>query len=432
MLPPVCRQPAALQLYRWTTRPYDFLHHNVARHGDAFTANLATFGQAVFLSDPDEIAAVWSADPDVLEAGKGNDILEPFVGPNSVLVLDGTRHRRARRLLMGPFHGQRSRAWGPLIVAATRSALATVRPGDPVRIQEIAQRVSLDIILRIVFGIDPERLGDARDVVTEAMGAAGPLVVFFQFLQADWGPGTPGRRLQRSRERVDQMLYSHIAARRAAGGDGGDDVLGMLLAARDEDGKPMPDDELRDELWTLLIAGHETTATAITWAMHHLVSHPEIVARLAEERKDAGDDANAVARLPLLAAACNESLRLTPILPIVMRVARTEVQIGRWTLPAGMRVAPCMALVHHRADLFPDPDRFDPDRFVGRTYGPTHFFPFGGGNRRCLGAAFAELEMRLVVSTLLERAWAPRSPVIATVRRNLALGPADGTTLVAA
>lgn len=198
MLPPSCRQPAAFQLYRWTTQPYDFVRHNVARHGDAFTAHLAGFGSAVFLSRPDEIAQVWTADPDILQAGKGNDIIEPFVGSNSVLVLDGPRHRRARRLLMPAFHGQRSRAWGPAIVAATRRVMAPVRSGDTIRIQDVAQRISLDIILQIVFGIDPDRLGEARDAVVTAMDSAGPLVVFFQFLQRDLGPGSPGRRLKRA------------------------------------------------------------------------------------------------------------------------------------------------------------------------------------------------------------------------------------------
>ncbi len=431
MLPPGPRLPSFLQMAQWATRPIEFLTATQRKYGDTFTLRLLGFGESVFLSHPDDVAAVFASDGDTLRAGEGNDILLPFLGVDSVLVQDGPKHRRARKLMMHPFHGQRMRLYGATMLKVSRDAVSNWTPGSTVRVLDASQRLSLDVILRVVFGFDGAGFDRARTVIVDAMEAITPAVVFFPLLQRDLGPLSPGRRLQQRGAVQDALLDEVIRDRRAT--PGGHDVLSMLLEARDEAGEPMSDTEVRSQLLTLLTAGHETTATALAWAMHHLARDPEARARVAEEIQGVEDPA-ALAKLPFLGAVCNEALRLVPVLPIVMRVVRGSWSLRDQVLPLGSRVAPCITLVHRRPDLYPDPEAFVPERFLDRRFGPSEFFPFGGGGRRCIGAAFAEYEMRIALAEMVRKAgdFRPVDASVGYARRHITMAPADGARIAIA
>ncbi|MCB9758274.1 MAG: cytochrome P450 [Alphaproteobacteria bacterium] len=426
-LPPGPSLPPPVQSLIWSTRPLPFMRLCQRRYGDLFTVRLAGFGALVFISHPDGIEQVFKAAPGVLAAGEGNHILEPVLGRASILLLDGDRHRRTRRLMMPAFHGRRMRAYGEIIRQATLRATEGWAPGNEVRFHDATQRISLDVILRAVFGIEDEGLAEARDIITALSERATSATVYFPMMRKDLGPGSPGRRFQHHLGQVDALITDLIARRRASP-EGHEDILAMLLAARDEDGAPMSDGELRDQLITLLMAGHETTATGLSWAMRWLLEAPEADARLRAEVVDAGDiPPDDVAKLPYLGAVCDEALRLVPVIPIVTRIVKAPITVMGQTLGPGCRVAPCIYLAHHRPETFPDPDIFRPERFLEQSFGPYAYLPFGGGARRCVGMAFAHFEMRIVLATLHRRfRLALAGSQRGAARRGITLAPRDG------
>jgi cytochrome P450 len=299
------------------------------------------------------------------------------------------------------------------------------------------QNVTLEVIMRAVFGIDAS--GDARrlrDKLSELVNVAKNPLWLVRALRLNLGPLTPWAALQHARREVDAILYAEFARRRVASDGTRSDVLSMLLAARYEDGRPMSDEELRDEMITLLLAGHETTATALAWTVYHTLRHPHVLARIRAELAavagEGGLRGDQVARLEYLDAVVKEALRLTPVLPDVGRMVRRPVEIGGWRLPAGLNVAPQIYLTHRRADLWPEPHRFDPERFYRRRISPYAFLPFGGGARRCLGMAFALHEMKV----LLARVFARTDLEIASdyvarpIRRAITLAPSRGVAVI--
>jgi len=415
-------------MVRWSTKPLPFLAECRAEFGDTFTLNLAGFGRNIFTCDPDLIKQIYTSDPNVLLAGKGNDILEPLLGPNSVLILDGARHARQRKLMMPPFHGRRMKAYGQIIADATERSIADWPVGGEAIVHEATQTLSLEVILRAVFGIEEGGLSDAARIIGETTDAATALVLFFPFLQRDLGCWSPGGKLARAGERSDALIQAEIDRRRSHPDDARDDILSLLMAARDEDGAAMSDVELRDQLLTLLAAGHETTATALSWALHWVLREPRVLDALLAELDAAPDDPESISRLPYLTAACRETLRIIPVIPITVRYAAAPITLGGIDVPVGVRLAPCIHLLHQREDLYPEADVFRPERFLERKFRPHEFIPFGGGNRRCLGAAFAEYEMRIALAVILrmfvlELVDSKTVPV----RRNLTLTPKGGT-----
>lgn len=421
MLPPGPSQIPLLQTRAWLREPYPFLDRCRARYGDTFTVRLAGFSSAVFTGDPALVKAVFTEDPRIMLAGAGNDILRPFLGENSLLTLDGARHARDRRLMTPPFHGQRMRAYGEAIRLATARAIAGWGPGE-VTTQPAMQAASLDIILRAVFGLEGEaELAEGREILTDLLSGTTPALLFLGFLRVDLGPWSPWGRYQKRRARARAMVDREIARRRATPGE---DILSMLLAARDADGAALGEEEIYGELVTLLVAGHETTATALAWALAWVGSEPDVYARLESEVAGV-EDPEALAKLPYLGAVCNEVLRIHPLLPIVMRVLGEPWSWGEWTFAAGERIAPCIHLVHTREDLYPEPMRFRPERFLERSFSAAEYIPFGGGARRCIGAAFALYEMKIALATILKtvRITSDRPH---PERRNLAIGPAGG------
>jgi cytochrome P450 len=420
-LPPGPRLPKTLQTIGWWTRSGPFFERCRARYGKRFTVRLLSSPPFVHLSDPDEVKEVFKAPPEVLHPGEGASVLEPIVGTHSVILLDEGAHLSQRKLMLPAFHGEKMQRLSGLMAEVADREVARWPRGEAVVLHPRLQALTLEIILRAVFGLDPgPRLDALRERLTGVLEVGESPASMLPFLQR----GRRWRAFERERDESDALLFELIDERRRQDGDR-DDVLAMLLEARHEDGSPMPPQELRDELMTLLVAGHETTASSLAWAVERLVRHPEALARLREET-DAGqsDYADAV---------CKETLRLRPILSLVVRRLKEPMEIGGHPLPAGITVAPCIYLVHRRPDVYADPLAFRPERFLEAGAGTYTWFPFGGGVRRCLGASFALFEMRIVLRELVARldlrAADPRPERF--VRRAITNAPRRGGEVVA-
>ena len=304
------------------------------------------------------------------------------------------------------------------------------------------QHITLDIILRTVFGVEEgSRLARLRALLIEFLKLVGnsPLLLV-RWLQIDLGPLTAWRRITALARAIDTLLYDEIARRKAAPRDGRTDIMAMLVAARDEDGRPMSDAEIRDEMITMLLAGHETTATSLAWVMHRLLHHPEVLETARTEVASVLGNgrqaplAEQVAELGYLDAVIKETARLHPIVPIVARYLEAPTRIGDFDLPAGSVAAPCIYLTHRRPDIWPDPEEFRPERFLDRRVDPYAFFPFGGGVRHCLGAAFATYEMKIVLARVLARVSLRSDPThtVRTVRRSITFAPSGGLPVIRA
>ena len=366
--------------------------------GDYFTLRPGEDRVMIITADPVAVKQVFSGDPNLLYAGEGNIALAPILGASSVLLLDGDQHMRQRKLLLPPFHGERMRDYGELMEQVASRHIAAWPRGESFGVLGSMQSITLEIIMRAVFGFDDaerrERIGVPLRRLLDTVSSRARVAMMALTLGRS-GPLSPWRRFMAMRREADELIYAEIAARRAdPHGADGDDIFSMLLAARDSDGQPLGDTELRDELMTLLVAGHETTATALAWALELLSRHPDVLAKLlADERSGGGEYLDAVIK---------ETLRLRPVIPAVARRLQAPMTIGPWDLPAGVHIAPSIYLMHRRADLYPEPLAFRPERFLGESPPGTYeWIPFGGGVRRCLGASFALLEMRVVLREAL-------------------------------
>jgi cytochrome P450 len=437
-LPPGPREPGALQLLRWVFQPAPFMLECARRYGDVFTVRLPRLGAGtfVFVSAPELIKDIFTGDDETLRAGEANQVLEPLVGSYSVLLLDTQPHMRQRRLLLPPFHGERMHAYGAIMRDITEASLKTWPIGERFSMHTLMQRITLDVILRCVFGVEEgAAMRELHAMLVELFRPPPLLFAAVPFVQRlDW-PGMPFRRFLRTRKRVDDELYRLIRERRDAGGlDKRADVLSLLLAARDESGRAMSDVELRDELVTMLAAGHETTATSLSWAFARILDDARVREKLAAELDavvGAGPlEPEHLPKLEYVDAVCKETLRLRPILPLVVRNLHRPWKLGAWQLPAGVGVAPCIFLAHHRAASWRDPERFDPDRFVGAKIDPYAWLPFGGGTRRCIGMAFALYEMKIVLATVMRRARLRLAAPARITRRSITLAPTGGTLVV--
>jgi cytochrome P450 len=366
------------------------------RYGDAFTVRLAQVGTFVFTTDPDTLKAVFTARPDRLRAGEANVALEPVLGGRSVLLLDGAEHIRQRRLMLPPFHGERLRGYEQLIAEIAEEEIRGWPIGETLALQPRMQAVTLEVILRVVFGLDRgPGLAELRELIKKLLDVTTRPWALIPHLRRDLGPLSPWARFLAVREAVDQALYAEIARRRDDPGLAErTDIFSLLMQARDEDGKPLSDRELRDELITLLVAGHETTATGLAWAFERIVRVPGGLERLADD-----EDGPAYAD-----AVVHETLRLRPPIPIVARrVVGEPFMLGDREIPPGVMIAPCIYLVHRRPDLYEDPYAFRPERFLDRAPETYSWLPFGGGMRRCIGASFAVLEMSTILRTVARR-----------------------------
>ncbi|MFA9269647.1 MAG: cytochrome P450 [Baekduiaceae bacterium] len=420
-LPPGPRAPSIVTSVRFLHRPLDRLRQWQAEYGNAFTIRFTGFSPGVYVSDPDAIRELLTGDQSDLLAGEANSFLTPVLGPNSVLVLDGPRHLRQRKLLLPPFQGSHVAEFRRIIRDAAEREVDRWRAGDQLVLRARMRTLTFDVICRAVFGVtEPARVERLRDALCSVIDAS-TAVLLVPGMQRDLGPWSPGGKLIRRKQVADAMLYEEIARRRGAPDlDERTDVLSLLLRARDEDGAPLTDEELRDELFTMLAAGHETTATALSFTFDLLMRRPEAYARV-REAVAAGDDA-------YLDATAKESLRLRPVIDAAERTLTKPRTVAGWDLPAGTYVFPAIALVHHRPDLYPEPEEFRPERFLDGAAESYAWLPFGGGIRRCIGAALAQAEMAEVLRVVVARAeFAPRrateDPV---VMRGITLAPKHG------
>jgi cytochrome P450 len=425
-LPPGPRAPRALNAARLWRDPIRFLLDLRRRYGDVFTVSFPSFPRLVYVSDPELVKQVFTGDPRRFHAGEANaSVLEPALGPNSVLILDEREHMRQRKLLLPPFHGDSVRAYGDLIREIADRDLETWPVGRPFALRPHTQRITLDVILRAVFGVrDAKRFARAQRLVDE-FGRRSHAVTLFPYLRKRLGPLSPMVRFERSRDALDDLIYEEIAERRAEDPDPArDDVLSLMLEATHDDGSPMSDEELRDELVTVIGAGHETTATALAWAVERLLRTPRVLERLRDELADGEEE--------YLDAVIKETLRVRPVITDVARKLTEPAEIGGYMLPAGTFVLPAIIAIHHREDLYPRPFEFRPERFLEGQGEGYSWIPFGGGVRRCLGASFAQYEMRIILRAIVERAELraadPRPEALRP--RNITLAPSRGTRIV--
>lgn len=396
------------------------------RYGDMFTLKIANEGTWVFVTDPDAVKQIFTGDPRLLHAGEANVVLLPVLGSHSVLLLDGDAHMAQRKLMLPSFHGERMRGYEQTMAEVAARELERWPVGAPLSAWPTMQTITLEVILRTVFGVtDADRLRRLGDALQSSLSWTADPKRMAQL--ALLGPKRIADRgtLRKALQPTDDLIFEEIRARRDAPDLAErDDVLSLLLQARHEDGSEMSDQELRDELMTLLVAGHETSATALAWALEALARHPAVLNRLRDE-VDAGDDT-------YLDAVVKEILRLRPVIALVLRRLTEPMEIGGRMLPAGVNVAPCIYLIHRRPDVYPDPRAFRPERFLEKPPGTYTWIPFGGGVRRCLGASFAQFEIKVVLRELVRRLdISPARPrAERRVRRAIVFAPERGGELV--
>jgi cytochrome P450 len=388
-------------------RPFRFMQRCHDRYGDTFSVRLGFTGpgRGVVVGGSDGVREVFRADSTVLSGGQGNEPLRPIMGDHSVGLLDGEAHARQRRLLMPPFHGERMRAYADVMRDVTLRHAAAWPVGKPFALLPRLLAIALEILLRTVFGMDGDELLETEQQLERLLAVlANPLLLMVPSLQRDLGPLTPWRRFLRERAATDALLYRRIAQARSEGGDR-QDVLSLLVRAVDQDGSGLTDQELRDELVTLLLAGHETSATSLAWVFDQLLSNPEAMADVhGDVQAVVGPEplrAEHLPKLELLESAIREALRLRPAAPGAFRKTTAPVTLAGHEIPPGTVVMASSYLAQRQPDAYPEPDRFDPRRFVGRKPDPHAWIPFGGGSRRCIGMAFAMFEMKVVCATLL-------------------------------
>jgi cytochrome P450 len=424
-----------LALVRW---PMKFLEECAARYGDIFTLRIRNPGGAlrtVMVSHPEAIKQIFTARAEVFHAGEAaRPVIGDFVGAHSVLTLDGTEHMRQRKLMLPPFHGERMEAYAVTMRDVARASIATWPRGEPFALHPHMQDITLEIILRTVFGIDDaDRMHRLGGQLKRIMNLGTTPFALLPLARVNLGRYSPRARFDRMRAAADASLYEEIDRRRASpNGAHRTDVLALLMSAIHEDGQPMTNLELRDEMMTLMAAGHETTATALAWTFERVLSHRAVHERLRAELRDvvgAGPIApEHLPQLEYLDATIKEALRLRPVIPNVARIVKIPITLRGYELPVGTLITPSIYLTHRNPEIYPEPARFRPERFLGVKPDPYAWLPFGGGIRRCLGMAFALYEMRIVMATVLLETdlGLARGTTGRMARRGITFAPRDG------
>jgi cytochrome P450 len=378
-----------------TASPYGWMVKRWRRYGDVFSSRFPIFGRVVYVADPALVKEVFLGDAKTFHAGEANTLaLGDALGDHSLLTLDEERHLSQRKLLLPPFHGESVRRYVEVMAEATEREVATWPVGKEIQLRPRMQAITLEVILRAVFGVRDDARMDLFRKRIPPLGETTSILNWLPFMDRDLGGITPAAKFRRALAAVDELIYAEIADRRAAdSGEERDDVLSLLLRARHENGSPMTDSELRDELMTLLTAGHETTATGLAWAFERLLRTPRVLDRLTASLDDAD----------YLDAVVKETLRVRPVVVDVARKLTRETEVAGWRLPAGTLVLPAIAVLHARPDLYDQPNEFRPERFLNGETESYAWIPFGGGVRRCIGASFAQVEMKTVLREVLRR-----------------------------
>ena len=437
-LPDGPQTPKWLQLINWIADPLKYLEQSVKRYGDTFTIRLGlrTF---VILSHPQAIQEVLTAPSSQFKSG-ASDLSRPLLGENSILLLDGKPHQRQRKLLIPPFHGERINSYSKLICDITEQVASQWVIGKGFTALSAMQDITIQVIMEGVFGLgEGPRYQKLKPLLTAMLDVTGsPLrssMLFFKFLQRDLGAWSPWGKMVRRRQQIYNLLQEEINQRREQPELMGNDILSLMMSARDENGELMSDQELQDQLLTLLIAGHETTASTLAWAFYWIHRLPTVRQKLLEEIDSLGDnpDPMAIAQLPYLTAVAYETLRIYPVAFVIFtRITTAPITIMGHHYQANTALFPCPYLTHRREDLYRESEQFKPERFLERQYSAYEYFPFGGGNRRCIGAALAMLEMKLVLAKVLSdyHLALAEDKIIKPARRGFVIAPENGIPMV--
>ncbi len=404
---PTLPQPAWQQRLQWVLDPITYLQRCDAQSPGIF--NSVVNGGLVVLSAPEAIKEFLGADRATITApGSTNRVVEPLLGDSSIVSVEGDRHRQRRQLLFPPFHGERLQAYGETVVNICHRLMADLTPGQSFLGRVLTQQISLAVIGQTVFGLDDtEKYREIKELLTIITDSfSSPItasMLFFPWLQRDLGPWSPWGRFLRRRSHLNKLLLAEINQRRQDGSPR-TDILSLLINAEYDDGSKMTDGELRDELLTLLFAGHETTASAMAWALYWLHRCPDVKDKLLAELATLPDGASAMdmVRLPYLSAFCNETLRIYPVGMMTFgRQAAVDLTLMDYAIPQGTQLMGCIYLLHQNPDIYPEPEKFKPERFLERQFTPYEYMPFGGGERRCIGDALALFEFKLAIATLI-------------------------------
>ena len=432
---PTSKTPRLLQAAQWMLDPVSYLSTNFQHYGDLFAAPLV-FGSdepVLLVNEPKAMQYLFTHDMGKDFTAPGEPLLEPLVGRQSLMLLSGTQHRHRRQLVMPPLHGERLKAYGQVMLQVSQDVIQQWPVNTSLDVRQVMQQMTMRMILQVVFGryqddryAQLERLLSLRlDMLSSPLSSA---ILFLPWLQKDLGAWSPGGRTRRLAAATDQLLFAEIQARRTQPEGDQADLLSLLLAARDEAGEGLTDQALRDELMTLLLAGYETTATALTWALYWIHRLPDVKQKLLTELKAVADptDPNQFLSLPYLAAVCNETLRIHPVAMLTFpRRVTVPIELCGYHIAPGTLLQGCIYLIHQREDLYPQPAQFRPERFLQRQFSPSEFLPFGGGVRRCIGSALAQYEMKLALGTMLTQLdleLLHQNPVLPG-RRGITLGP---------
>jgi cytochrome P450 family 110 len=439
-LPNGPKTPAFLQTILAFIDQFGLLETYHQKYGDIFyTPSSFGFPPFVIFNEPKAIEKVFTADPNLFQVGKQTSFpIRVLLGDNSLVVLDGIEHQKARKLLMPPFHGERMKSYGETMVNITKKVISQWQVGQTFSIRDYTQEISLRVILQTVFGLDEgEKYERLREVLIDWLellnSPFNSSFIFFRLLQKDLGAWSPWGKFIRQKRLIHEMLKAEIDRRRNEPNLLGEDLLSLMLSTRDEEGKPMSDAEIRDELMTMLFAGHETTANSLAWAFYWIHYLPEVGQKLIAELKslDGNLDFNTILKLPYLNAVVSETLRIYPVVLFVGRQLKEPFELMGYTFEAGTSLLPSIYLTHHREDIYPESKKFKPERFLERQFSPYEYLPFGGGNRRCLGYAFALFEMKVVLATILsqvELELRDRTPV-QPARRGFTFTPFGGVKM---
>ncbi len=441
-LPDGPKTSSLLQSIQFLLRPLETLDTWSQQYGDTFRLLGNELPALVYFSSPDAIQSIFTSNPEDLSSTQKSNTIKLLLGENSIIFLNGERHQRQRRMLMPPFHSERMREYGQLICAIAEQVISQWTPGKLFVVHSVMREISLRVVLSVVFGLQTgDHYNQLRQVLSSLFDVfdypLSSVLLFFPVFQKDLGPWSPWGHLMHQLQQIDQLVYALITERRMQHDSSRQDILTLLLEARDEDGKPMTETELRDSLLTLVFAGYETTAAALSWALYWSHYLPEVQENLLEELNSltpaTARDKSEIARLPYLTAVCSETLRLYPIaLNAFTRVVQQPMEIAGYQLEPKTIVNVSIYLAHQREAVYPDPKRFKPERFLSRQFSPYEYLPFGGGNRRCLGAALAQLEIKLVLATILSRlqlALVTHRP-IKPIRRGITMVPPNNLEMV--
>ncbi|MCC5637522.1 cytochrome P450 [Nostoc sp. CHAB 5844] len=441
-LPNPLKTPSFIQKLHWVADPVGYMEKAAQQYPDIFTGSMVGFGDTVvFVNHPQGIQELLTNDRKQFTApGRFNRIGEPIVGSSSIAMLDGNLHKKRRQLLMPPFHGERMRAYGQIICNLTEKVFSQLPVEQPFSACVAMQDIALQVILQTIFGLyEGERYQQIKHLLASLLDVfSSPLTssfLMFPFLQKNLGAGSTWGRFLRLRQQIDELLYAEINERRQKFDPNRIDILSLLMSAKDEEGKVMTNQELRDELILMMFSAKETSAMSMAWVLYWTHYKPEVLKKLLEEFDTLGDspDPMSIFRLPYLTAVCNESLRIHPFLMLTLpRVVQEPVKLLGYPLEPGTVVAGCIYLTHHRKDLYPEPNQFKPERFLERQFSAYEFLPFGGGSRRCIGEALALFEMKLVIATVISRyqfALASREPE-RLHRRGFGVGPTNGIKML--